>query len=325
MKMQQGIIKNMLMAGKSRSILLSVLFFLLFVSCKQDRIRVDQVTRITFWAMEKGIEVFMALGWEDVMCQGRDTIIANRDFIESFVDLLNDLCPEKNDYGGDKRSVAILEMQSGDSIIVAFGEHSNIHLNGKRMRDDSRIFSFIDEYVYGPHEHDTDYWCTDNERRIMTYMRVFFHQLDGAYSEEFLSRFTNPDIDAGYIVIPQDVDKFLVIENNTLSAIVYRGFYFDAYDSYGLFLQELMNNPCGFDLCKVANICKSFKRDLSIEVICKTDFELFKNRYLKSLESDTFGVGDEYSDKSPQIIKACFDKGYYIYRDCYSGEWYLHK
>lgn len=145
------------------------------------------------------------------------------------------------------------------------------------------------------------------------------------FTDEFLSRFINPGIDAGYIVVPQNEKRFLIIESNTLNEIVYRGFYFEAYYSYGMFLRELMNNPSDFNLCKVANICKSFSRDLSIEAICKTDFEFFKNKYLESLESGIFGIKDAYSDKSPQIIKACFDNGYFIYWDCHSAEWYIHQ
>ena len=175
MKMQQGIIKGMLEVVKTY---LVFLLLLLLVCCNKKLIQVDHVSQIRFWAMEKGIEPIIPLGWEDVLVEGRDTIITNRDFIEPFVDLLNHLHREKKDFISDKRSVAIIEMQSGDSIIVAFGERGGIHLNGSPMRNDPQIISFIDEYVYGPHEHDVDYWYPGEKRRFIAYLRDFFHRLD---------------------------------------------------------------------------------------------------------------------------------------------------
>ena len=75
-------------------------------------------------------------------------------------------------------NVVIMEMNSGDSVVVAVGEYGGIHVNDKPMRDDHRVIAFIDKYVYGPHEQDEDYWWPEDIRRIHAYTRRFFEQLD---------------------------------------------------------------------------------------------------------------------------------------------------
>ena len=157
--------------------LLSLVFVL---SCCSRRVRIqsDQVDQIHVWAMAKGIEFCNAQAWEDVVFEGRDTIINNRHFIDSFVVLINGLHPRRKDFVSDKRCVAILKPTGSDSVVVAVGEYGGIHVNDKPMRDDHRVIAFIDKYVYGPHEQDEDYWWPEDIRRIHAYTRRFFEQLD---------------------------------------------------------------------------------------------------------------------------------------------------
>lgn len=136
----------------------------------------DQVNQIVVWAMAKGIESPCAIGWEDVVREGRDTVIINQSFIDSFVVLINNLHPRRMDFVSDKRCVAIIKSISGDSLIVALGEHGGIHINGNPMQEDHRVIDFIDKYVYGP--YSWDYWFSDEERELFRIQRQFFNELD---------------------------------------------------------------------------------------------------------------------------------------------------
>lgn len=165
--------------GCKFSFVLLILCLLINVRCnRQERIRTDQVKCIRFCAMAKGIDFCYAQDWKDVLGQGRDTIIVDRTFITAFVGYLNHLRRETNDYVNDKRSVAVLRMQCGDSIVVAFGERYGIHINGEPMQNDPDLITFIDQYVYGPHEQDEDYWWPDEIRLLNKIIRKYHEQLE---------------------------------------------------------------------------------------------------------------------------------------------------
>lgn len=148
----------------------------------RTRILSENVVKIDFYAMDKGIETSYSFKPEDVIRSGRDTVITDRLFIDEFVTLINSLKPVE-EICSDNRAVAVIKTTVGEEIQIAFGYHWGIHLNGVRMNDDQRLFDFIDKYVYGPHEQVKYYWHPDEVREMMLYQDEFFKQLPSIYSE----------------------------------------------------------------------------------------------------------------------------------------------
>jgi len=178
--MLQSIIIKRLKVDNPFVLLVTIGVFSLITSCgHQKRIHANQVDKIVFYAVAKGIDRCHSMSWEEVMYEGRDTVITDRDFINEFIRLTNKLKPLESDYDGiDCRSVAFVKMQSGASIRMEFGYFHRIRIDGIQMSEDPLVFAFIDKYVYGPHEQDWYYWFTDEERRFLIKSRQYFEQLD---------------------------------------------------------------------------------------------------------------------------------------------------
>lgn len=160
-----------------QSIFALAILYVLSLGCSYPhRVRADQVTQIRVWAKPKGMETPRALDWRDVKREGRDSLIIDRAFIDSFVVLMNHLHPCAEDYVSDKRCVVELELDSGESIVVALGERFGIHIDGKPMQNDNRMISFIDRHLYEPHAWD--YWLPDDWRERDRLAREYMMGLD---------------------------------------------------------------------------------------------------------------------------------------------------
>ena len=166
------------------------LFLLLLPSCGQkEGIPPEQVESITFYAMPKGVETPSAIiSFQTVKREFRDTLILDREFIQEFTTMINDLTPDRTVKGMDIRSVAAMATKTGDSLFVAFGENwgtailhdhgkdkSPFRVNGQFMKDNPELFRFIDEHVYGPHPHD--YWFDDETRATLRFIREYTDSL----------------------------------------------------------------------------------------------------------------------------------------------------
>lgn len=157
-------------------ILLSVISLLFSCSGCTPRLRSDQVTQIEFFGMAKGIETIHDLDADDVIRQGRDTIIIDKVFIKDFVRLINHLEPALDSHNIDCRSVARLHLMNGEIVQIAFGERWGIRYKGQMAKDDKRLFDLIDKQVYRP--HDNEYWFSDDEKDIFRYAKELeFHRL----------------------------------------------------------------------------------------------------------------------------------------------------
>ena len=184
---------------KNSKTLLEFIFIItlsLFVinSCGCNRIQVNKVESIVFYAMPKGVERNAALiSFQELKREGRDTLITDREFIKKFTHLVNTLAPDESRKTIDIRSAAVISMDSGDSLFVAFGENfgtvilndngkdkwdfyedlgislPSIYVNGDYMKDNPSLFCLIDQFVYGPHSND--YWFNNETQDIIQFAR----------------------------------------------------------------------------------------------------------------------------------------------------------
>lgn len=80
--MLQSIIIKRLKVDNPFVLLVTIGVFSLITSCgHQKRIHANQVDKIVFYAVAKGIDRCHSMSWEEVMHEGRDTVITDRDFI----------------------------------------------------------------------------------------------------------------------------------------------------------------------------------------------------------------------------------------------------
>lgn len=165
---------------------LALLFFL--SSCvHESTIDIKNVDRVVFYAMPKGIERCASIvSFDDLKREARDTTITDRLFVNKFVRMANSLRPDRERTGMDMRSAAQIITRQGEIYTIAFGENwgiaflndtnnsepSPFRVNGRFMKDNPKIFSFIDKYVYGPHQND--YWFGDTERIFIKNVQEYY-------------------------------------------------------------------------------------------------------------------------------------------------------
>ena len=172
------------------------LSLLIIISCKRENIiEYKTVDNITFYALPKGIErVSSLVSFQQLKMEGRDSTIFNRKFIREFIGMINRLHPEYKEHSIDIRSAAVIATETGDTLIIAFGEKHgtailndrgkdkwdyyedtdmflpSMTLNGIQMQDYPPLFDYIDKNVYAPHPHD--YWFNDETRRLLGVFRT---------------------------------------------------------------------------------------------------------------------------------------------------------
>ena len=168
--------------GKYIIISLAVLTILFYSSSciHESTMDIENADRVVFYAMPKGIERCASIvSFDDLKREARDTTITDMIFVKNFARMVNSLRPDKERAGMDMRSAAQIITNQGKVYTIAFGEytgiailndtcnleHSPFHVNGRFMKDKPKIFSFIDKYVYGPHQND--YWFGDTERKFL--------------------------------------------------------------------------------------------------------------------------------------------------------------
>lgn len=172
------------------------LSLLILLSCKRESIiEYETVENITFYALPKGIErVSSLVSFQQLKKEGRDSTISNRKFIRNFIGMINRLRPEYYERSIDIRSAAVIATETGDTLIIAFGEKHgtailndrgkdkwdyyedsdmflpSMTVNGILMQDYPPLFDYIDKNVYAPHPHD--YWFNDETRRLLGVFRT---------------------------------------------------------------------------------------------------------------------------------------------------------
>ena len=146
-------------------VLLSILFS--FSSCIQrGKISDNQINRVIVYGMARGIEFSHAMhSMEDVIRNGRDTIITDKSFIRSLSREINHLQRDDRSHWIDFRTAIVIFFSDNSYKCLLLGENNGIQYDGYPMREQQSLFSFIDKNIYEP--HDNSYWFDDISRIIM--------------------------------------------------------------------------------------------------------------------------------------------------------------
>ena len=147
---------------------LTTLMASLFCCCSNSRIiDPEKVSEIEVYSIKKGTEYISAINSIDaVKREGKDSIITDKDFIQRFVSMINELQDDKDntDPTGDFRVAAIINISNERPRIILFGEYFRTVYQGKRMVDDNKLFEFIDERIYELHPYE--WWLSEQEKSI---------------------------------------------------------------------------------------------------------------------------------------------------------------
>lgn len=137
-------------------------------SCSDShKIKPEQVDHIVFFAWPKNVETPSAIDSFERLTQenwAKDSIICDQVFIKEFVSLINRLktgTPKASDF----RSAAVIKMKSGEIHTCCFGENAGISFDNSRMKDDSRVFRFIDKQIY--ETQPDDYWYSETTKKVI--------------------------------------------------------------------------------------------------------------------------------------------------------------
>lgn len=148
-------------------ILITFYLCLFLVSCTNGRIKLEQVERVTVYGMSRGIEFTHGMHTvEDVMRNGRDTVISDRIVIKQLVNEINSLKPCNDSCGMDFRTAIMISFKNKKEVVVLLGERFGTQYNGKHMTDEQSLFHLIDKYIYST--QDNFYWQGDE---IMSWHR----------------------------------------------------------------------------------------------------------------------------------------------------------
>ena len=142
-------------------------FTLCICSCQTKRINHNHVDELVFYPAAKGIERCSGINsfYELMYLCCRDTCITDRNTINNFCRLINQLEFEKTFDVPDIRCAVVIKYTSGDYDCYCFGESHGIQYNGcKSMKYSSALFEYIDEVIYD--SQPPDYWQSELDREI---------------------------------------------------------------------------------------------------------------------------------------------------------------
>lgn len=150
---------------KKAPIVLAVVIF--FASCSQS-VKMDsaQVDKIIIYGMARGIEFVHGIhSIDDVIRNGRDTVITDRATIKSLVHEFNHLRLSKKQKTHDFRTALVFISNNGESRYALLGENSGIQFDGEDMQDRASLFKFVENHIYGSQQND--YWLDEYSRSII--------------------------------------------------------------------------------------------------------------------------------------------------------------
>jgi len=93
----------------------------------------------------------------------RDTTVLSRSFINTFIGLVNELQPSRND-SYDLRTAVAINMKKGDVKYIGFGYLFGICYEGRKMEDDVRLFKFLEDSIY--RQYPREYWMGEWLRKL---------------------------------------------------------------------------------------------------------------------------------------------------------------
>ena len=87
------------------AIFLTLQFLLVYSCSSKEEIDAKTIDRIVFYAIPKGVEFVHRIdSFSQLQFEGRDTVIADRCFINCFVNEINQLVPSNHPFQVDLRS-----------------------------------------------------------------------------------------------------------------------------------------------------------------------------------------------------------------------------
>lgn len=141
----------------------------------------------------------------------------------------------------------------------------------------------------------------------------------------FLNRFADTTVFAGYLAIPISQKDFVLLNNEVVRSRLYYDNHYHDYSSYREFLEDLMNHPGTIDLFRDLKLSRTEHHNCVLQTKARRNFSSFKKKYLECvfLDSDTYQIKKKYLKKEKQILKVCFDFGYYLYWDDVAAQWII--
>lgn len=153
-------------------------FAFLITGCylKPSKIEMKDVESLTFYTTPRDFETPHAiqdfrelLEWNRDSTNGgmlcRDSMVCSPSAIKTFVQLVNELNPSANG-SCDLRTVVAINFRSNDTRYIGFGKRWGTCYEGKSMRDDERLFQFLEDSIYS--KHPQSYWWGAWTKAIMS-------------------------------------------------------------------------------------------------------------------------------------------------------------
>lgn len=147
---------------------------LLLFGCKSGPgIDVNEVESLTFYTTQRNFETPNSLqSFEDFLewsrdtnrmsCLCRDTTVTSRASIETFIGCVNYLRPSRFPY--DLRTAVAINMKDGSTKYVGFGYKFGTSYEGRSMKDDDRLFKYLEDSIYSA--HPKEYWMGEWEKKL---------------------------------------------------------------------------------------------------------------------------------------------------------------
>ena len=141
----------------------------------------------------------------------------------------------------------------------------------------------------------------------------------------FLDRFADTTVFAGYLAIPVSQKDFVLLDNEVVRSRLFFDNHYQEYSSYRAFLEDLLNHPGAIDLFRDLKISHTEQHDCTLQIEAMRNISRFKKKYLKCVlnKGNTYEVRKRFLKKEKQILKICFDIGYYLYWDDYAAQWII--
>ena len=145
-----------------------VLVVVMIVASCAKSVELDpaQVDKVIVYAIARGTEFVRDMNSiDDVIRNGRDTVITDRETIKSLVYEINHLQSSSIHRANDFRTALVFIGNNTESKITLLGEKSGIRFEGGNMRDRASLFKFVEEQIYGTQQNS--YWLDDYSRSII--------------------------------------------------------------------------------------------------------------------------------------------------------------
>ena len=201
----------------SKLFLILVSSLLLFGCGSGPGIDVSEVESLTFYTTQRDFETPSSLQsfkcfleWSrdtDRMASlCRDTTVTSRASIETFIGCINDLRPSRFPY--DLRTAVAINMKDGSTKYVGFGYIFGTCYEGRSMKDDKRLFKYLEDSIYSV--HPKEYWMGEWEKKLNAgYYDYVDDELTGIKAFTMIKAETAPVYRGEFGSFSKEIDKVL--------------------------------------------------------------------------------------------------------------------